>query len=99
MGRSPPIRSKRGHLKVASHTPLSDVGHQARRAERSERGYSEASSPICRVGQLSFWHCAPFSATRAHERCRFHSVKAWETFCVLVAYTEAQKSLKGIQGT
>jgi hypothetical protein len=50
MGRSPPIRSKRGHLKVASHTPRFPISATKLAEQHSERGYSEASSPISRLG-------------------------------------------------
>jgi hypothetical protein len=35
----------------------------------------------------------PFSYTRGHESWRCQPVQVSETFCVLVAYTEAQKAL------
>jgi|SRR5215203_5990514 len=50
MDRSAPIRSKRAHLKVASLTPLCDIGEEEAPSSAPKRGYFETSSPICRVG-------------------------------------------------
>jgi hypothetical protein len=52
---------------VATHPALCDVGDQARRAERSEWGHSEASSPISRVGWLPFATVVQFSYSCARE--------------------------------
>jgi hypothetical protein len=54
MDHSPPIRSKRGHLKVATYPTLRSRRRSYK--QRSEMGYSETSRPICRVSKLSFWH-------------------------------------------
>jgi hypothetical protein len=43
MGRSAPIRSKRGHLKLATHTPLFPISATKLAEQRSERGYLETS--------------------------------------------------------
>ena len=43
-----PIRSKSGHLKVAPHPAFRCRPRSSQQC--SERGYSETSSPICRVG-------------------------------------------------
>ncbi len=61
--------------------------------QRSERGYSEASSPISRVGSCPFGTVSRSPTPRAHERRRFQPVKASESFCGLVAYTDPQKLL------
>ena len=79
MDRSPPIRSKRGHLKVATHP-----------AFRCRRRSSQSSAPKGATPRL----LAPFpgsvscpfgtvsrSPTRAPERRRFQPVQASETFC------------------
>src|SRR5215210_2701077 len=90
MDRSPPIRSKRGHLKVATHPAFRCRRRSSQ--QRSERDYSETSSPLSRVGSCPFGTVSR-SPTRAHEKRRFQPVKAAESFCVLVAYTDPQKLL------
>src|ERR687897_3773507 len=57
MGRSAPIRSKRGHLKAPTHTPLCDVGDQAPSSAPKAATLSETTSPI--PGALSSVLLAP----------------------------------------
>src|SRR5215217_5151846 len=92
MGRSPPIRSKRGHLKVATH-PAFQCRRRSSQSSATKGATPRllarfAGSVSCPFGTVS---CSP--TRRAHERRRFQPVKASETFCVLVAYTDPQKVL------
>jgi hypothetical protein len=57
MGRSPPIRSKRDHLKLATH-PALRCGRGSSQ-QRSENGYSETSSPVSRLGSSPFGTVCP----------------------------------------
>jgi hypothetical protein len=57
MGRSPPIRSKRAHLKLATHPTFSDVGHEALSStpkkddmKRPREWFDEARPPQLRCG-------------------------------------------------
>ena len=89
--RSAPIRSKRGYLKLATHLafrcrPRSSQSSAPKGA--TPRLLARfAGSVSCPFGTMSY------PATRAPESRRFQRVKASETFCVLVAYTEPQKVL------
>ena len=91
MSRSAPIRSKRGYLKVASHTPLSDGGHKA--PSSAPKGATPRflarflGSVSCPFGTLSL------AGSGGHERRRFQPVKASETFCRLVQATNTQELL------
>jgi len=81
----------RGRLEAARY-PLSDLGEEARGGPN--RLIRTFSSPVARVRQLLLWHRVSSSSSRAHERGRFQPVKGSQTFCVLVASTEAQKVLR-----
>ena len=79
MGRSAPIRSKRGQLKVTPHPALRSL---PRSSQSSASKGATPRVPARFAGLVS----RPFgpvsrSPTRAHERRRFRLVKASETFC------------------
>ena len=51
MGAEQPIRSNRGHLKVATHPALCDVGDEVPAEQCSERGLlRDFSRLLCQVG-------------------------------------------------
>ena len=100
MGRSAPIRSKRGHLKAPTHTPLCDVGDQAPSSAPKAATLSETTSPI--PGALSSVLLAPcpvlmLLSIRGGDL--LSPLKASESFCGSVACTEPRKVFLGIQGT
>jgi hypothetical protein len=84
------------------HTPLCDVGHQARSKALRKGPLREFSGPISQasVSSLSFWHCVPFSANLV--RMREQAISACEgcaEFLRVGAGDQHVKSLTGIQGT
>jgi hypothetical protein len=75
---------------VAGHPRFFPMAATKLAEQRSERCYSQTSSPISRVGSCPFGTIS-HSPTRAPQKRRFQPVKASESFCVLVAYTDPQK--------
>src|SRR5215204_382837 len=80
---------------VAPLPALCDVGHEA------PCSAPKGATPRLLEPDLPGWlavlsaRCVPFSSSpRAHERRRFRPVKASETFCGSVAYTDPQKVLR-----
>ena len=91
MGRSPPIRSKRAHLKLATHPTFSDVGHEA--LSSAPKGATlRVLARFPGSVALLLAVCVPFSYSCASEEANSACEKASKTFCMLVACTNPQKS-------
>ena len=93
MGRSPPIRSKRAHLKLATHPTFSDVGHEALSSTPKKGATLKGLARFPGSVALLLAVCVPFSYSCASEEANSACEKASKTFCVLVACTYPQKVL------
>jgi hypothetical protein len=93
MGRSPPIRSKKGYLKVATHPTF----RWRRRRARSSAPKGTTPRRLARfLGSVSLsFGPVSLSPTRAHQRRRSQCVKAAETFCGLWCTRPTRKKSHG----
>ena len=93
MGRSPPIRSKRAHLKLATHPTFSDVGHEALSSAPKKGATLRVLARFPGSVALLLAVCVPFSYSCASEEAISEPVKASMTFCGSVQATNTQKVL------